>query len=1016
MMKFFTKKILSIVSIALAVIVVGVTWASVMLSSKSTYDEYYKQAIAEKEQKKYLNSLPLELKGISAELAEGKEYFTDGLASPKNEDLVVTAHFTEKGKDFDKYLRSDAYDMTVAEDFAEKGGKIGVSYTFIPEKKNETDPDPEPTVKTAEVEVKLTKVALKELRLEKTPYRIYYSDAMKFDTDGMSCIAVYNNGREAVVPADKLAVESNGNLKAGAETATVSYTLEDVKKTLEVPVTVVKAADYTDGEVLSIVADGESVSVKEGAMLSSVTLPVRATYDNGNRLLLKDGDYTVTGNTEKATFANNCVLTCALKENASVVCKTAAKVVYEKEAEETTVTGAEIAEENGVKAVKNFADNAKLSFKVNSSSLAKGKFTVRIKNLASEEVNLGDALSLTVNGASYYVSKTLKAAGGADYAYYTLPSTVLYTGDNAISLSVKAGAKIAIDKFLYETRYEGSFYSSVGEYIANNETPNLSVTKAVEWNNVQKAYMHGICSDERYIYGACTGWSAGKRAILVKKYDPETGSLIAFSAPTAAESSEDFAGIAYIDGKVITFMSDGTKYCIDSSLTGSWEEYKGISFKDYENTPIYDAAYVAKNQTYVLRTSAGQATLFNKAGEKKGVVSFDSEAGCFLKRISVSGDYIYAVYSNNGKYQPIVRAYDYSGKLVRRFVVSYDLTGVLGTVITNPANTNVQGMVVINDSIYFSVLKFSTANGGDQHAILKADYPEITDKLEVKLTYGEYVAATAAAGKTGTVKATCATTSLDVFAKTIPGYSMGIASDGKYFYLATNGGGNTTAVMYKVDPATYEVVARTTTFTTGTEEAGDNARLFIKDGVLYCIPSAQKPDVLYGVKLDEFVGTAVKPTEYKFPLDGVSTAKSVVYNESAGRYAFCEWQTESNGWGSALNIYGADGKAIKTGIALGYTGMKASAVTADDKYVYVSYCVNNQAEVPVDVFDWDGNKVATMSFTGVSLGMNGATPYNFNVQAITVINGDIYASVCTWDGGKSYYYIFKTNVDMSVFD
>ena len=38
MMKFFTKKILSIVSIALAVIVVGVSWASVMLSSKAKYN------------------------------------------------------------------------------------------------------------------------------------------------------------------------------------------------------------------------------------------------------------------------------------------------------------------------------------------------------------------------------------------------------------------------------------------------------------------------------------------------------------------------------------------------------------------------------------------------------------------------------------------------------------------------------------------------------------------------------------------------------------------------------------------------------------------------------------------------------------------------------------------------------------------------------------------------------------------------------------------------------------------
>lgn len=69
---------------------------------------------------------------------------------------------------------------------------------------------------------------------------------------------------------------------------------------------------------------------------------------------------------------------------------------------------------------------------------------------------------------------------------------------------------------------------------------------------------------------------------------------------------------------------------------------------------------------------------------------------------------------------------------------------------------------------------------------------------------------------------------------TAGGYSMGGASDGKYLYLAVNTNGNRGTTLFKVDPISYEVIAKSTQFTVGDID-GDNSRLFIKDGILYCI-------------------------------------------------------------------------------------------------------------------------------------------------------------------------------------
>ena len=140
--------------ITLGVIAIVAT-LSIMIPSKVGYDKYYKAAMEEKKQREYLNSLPLELKGITAELADTVKYYDNNTAEPVASDFVVKATFSEKGREYTKKLAARDYTISVPEDFAKKGGTITVSYVFTPEKKDGETTDPEPVTKTADVAISL---------------------------------------------------------------------------------------------------------------------------------------------------------------------------------------------------------------------------------------------------------------------------------------------------------------------------------------------------------------------------------------------------------------------------------------------------------------------------------------------------------------------------------------------------------------------------------------------------------------------------------------------------------------------------------------------------------------------------------------------------------------------------------------------------------------------------------------------------------------------------------------------
>lgn len=1026
------KVVLKVVAIVVALIVCASSTIGIMTTSYGDWKEYYDAIMHQK----YLDSLPLAFEGISAKQSEAVEYFADGTAIPAKEDFIVTAHYTEKGKKFDEILDSTAYTMTVPEDFSENGGEISFSYTYQPEATEEDengDPiTPDPIIKTATVDVELTKVVLKTLVVKEMPYRVYYSDAMAFDPEGMTLEAEYNNGWTVDVDPSKVKVETTGNLKAGDEKAVVSYELGGVKLTADVPVKVDAASKYQDGDIMRLKAEGQSF-VLQGESMSTARPTVRAYYSNGNRLLLDESAYSVSGNVPTGDFLKNCIATISLKANPLVYCRTAVQVRYGAEAEESNPTGGTVAQvveyvkdgetyvQSGKVGVVNALSNGtKMTFTFNSTAVVKGDLCLRVANDGTSDIMLMDVATVKVNGATMAVPTTSKILGrpngevGYVFNDCALASLLLKKGTNVVEITFNdlINKNFAVDCLTFSTQYYGQFFSSMDEFlvdgIENATTPEFNITKTIDFHTVSNGtYGHGICTDGTYVYVIRTAWASSARNATVVKYDPATGSQVAVS-PTLAKDTysitEATAGITYLNGKVIVYGSDGKEWAIDSALTGgTWTEYTDFKFENLDDSAVLTDVYFSVTQQKYAVSSGNQLHIYDAVKKEVATVGFRSETGGLkLARMSGSNSYIYVVWMKDGVHQPVVHLYDWNGEFVGRVVVPVT-ADVLGVPTTS--SVNVQGIVAFNDDLFFTVSRWG-GSGSDSGAIIKASFPKVGEKLTIKLTMGEYVQAGVDDSTIQTsITVAPVSGSTGAINKSAAGYAMGGVSDGEYMYIALNGGANVSAAVQKVEISTNTVVATSKWFTVSSNTSiGDNARLFIKDDVLYCVVTGGK---IFATNLATFVEGAVFVETTLDNVDDVYGAKDIAWDETSGRYAIMS--------PTALYIVAEDGTVLKSGIGLAYDGMKASSVTADEKYIYVNYTTNNKTSYPVDVFTWDGAKIATTTLSGFTLGNKSETvKYNFNVQAMFIHNDEIYLSLCSWDDGMNKYYLWKATCDHTV--
>ena len=81
---FKSKKFLTGIAVGASVIIVGSSTLGIMLPSYFSWKEYYDAAIADRDYQKYLQTLPLEITGLSASVNDNVTYYDNGKAAPQS--------------------------------------------------------------------------------------------------------------------------------------------------------------------------------------------------------------------------------------------------------------------------------------------------------------------------------------------------------------------------------------------------------------------------------------------------------------------------------------------------------------------------------------------------------------------------------------------------------------------------------------------------------------------------------------------------------------------------------------------------------------------------------------------------------------------------------------------------------------------------------------------------------------------------------------------------------------------
>ena len=198
-------------------------------------------------------------------------------------------------------------------------------------------------------------------------------------------------------------------------------------------------------------------------------------------------------------------------------------------------------------------------------------------------------------------------------------------------------------------------------------------------------------------------------------------------------------------------------------------------------------------------------------------------------------------------------------------------------------------------------------------AIIKAEMPEIEENRTLELGLGEYIAACEDGGvapsyETSPVQGSYGRVDADY------GYACGAVSDGTYVYVARQNWWSSDREILKLDPSNgWSKVASNTV--TGGVPGSNDARLMIKDGLLYCfISTPEGTNRTFAISLDNFTA---EPTETTLAFSGQTEGvlKGATWNEYLDSYA----AFDENG----LYVFSADGTK-KTQTAFG-DGMRFEA-------------------------------------------------------------------------------------------
>ncbi len=404
------------------------------------------------------------LKSISAKLADGVNYYANNLAEAKNEHFVVTATYSQEGKeDWTENVEPAQFDISVPADFYQKGGDVTISYRG----------------KMAVVTISLVPVVLSAIEVAVLPYTVCYAVGSNFSDEGMVINAIYNDGSKQALLNHEFSVDKT-TLAQSDSVVTVSYTEDGVTKTTTVDITVQQ--NVQNGNPTGIAIIGDAI-VNVGEAVSDAVLQVNALYANGNRKLLNADEYTIKTNNEIVSFGKQYTVEVALADNTAIKTTASAVVRARVEGESGTIvggntnteeeyvvdkqgnivaTGQNVSFAGGFSNTIKNGNEASVTFTLNSITQTNGTITMRCGNSylknASEggyvmnPLQISTVLDVTINGKEVAIPATVVLKGCGPYETYAPLYGIYYE----FTFEAQFDAGINVVKFQFKPSTEGA--------------------------------------------------------------------------------------------------------------------------------------------------------------------------------------------------------------------------------------------------------------------------------------------------------------------------------------------------------------------------------------------------------------------------------------------------------------------------------------------------------------------------------------------------------------------------------
>ncbi len=969
--------------------------------------------------------------GIEARLKDGVGFYDNGKANPSKDDFnVVGIYSIGKDKNIEENLSDKQYEMTVPENFNINGGTITFKHGDF----------------TFDFVAKLEKVKPVKLEFTSDPYIVTYQEGEQFNKDGVMGNIIYNDGSTKEFNSSWLGIENKNNLTTNDKNVRLSYTIDGVTVYGEIEIKVLSKTEFSNGELIKLTSTGDSY-IEDGNSLASVETEVRAVYKSNNKLLISNEDLEIANSSNIAKFGKEEVLYVNSKSNADAALKISpyisktidlATIGTLKNGKQYSMSNKTFTLENNVTYLDGFKSDDVLTFNVNSSNSCKTRIILDVANeyivknsdatYTSKDLYLNNVIDLFVNSKEAKVNDSVIINGIGEFTDLDKGSNVyqkiiidnigLRKGNNNIQirfkeqecknyLNVSPSFKLK-DLKLATKGFKESY--QLGEYIlaCKNEQyiPNYTIETydKISIKSQVGNYIQGSCVIGDYVYYLVA--SGGNQSGALVKYNIITGEKVKESAKITLNDglnwdAENVGNLAYFNNLIYVTKVDGTLITVNPD-TFEIDMSPTNPFKDVPNTEKilamesnkYEREYAVVLESTITGMERQYIQFFNSKFEKIDGKNTDLEkVNGYKFQMTYSNDkFIYALYSTNGTHELKVIMYDWNGSKVQEISIKggSDTLGV-------GESDNLQNMFEYNGDLYIGCLIW----GSGYSKIYKIQFDTSMLNVTTQLNFGEYLSKCQELGVEAKINY-----SSPVFSNhQMYGASMpqGMCTDGENIYIGYTSDGNISAYVEKYDLATNKTIA--TSEKIKCIAAGDSWGYQTAGNVCYAEGKILVTTVDQGLVTLNADTLKVEETKINFKApSGNEIVTGISYNSIEKKYVVSYSTNKSF-------VFDASGNLVCE-LAKGTTDetLQYQSTTSNNDYIYQTFGKDGTYAVTINVFDWTGKFVTSLSMDTKDQENKLGTNQYGSVQCVFEHKEKTYLLVMQWNESKGGF-LYQLNFD-----